>query len=183
MLVFHRSLEAFWGYFLKSDRPPSMPRTNSLGLLVRQWPTTPHINAAANTLSPAVPCSPMTNSSNPPACRRCQSNRSRSNLPCVCVSKPPPSSSTLPPSSMAVDSDEDTTLRRASLDSDSSMFSHFSLTPENEASLRAWEQEMLGQMMPTSTPASSKHSQGAGKSTSRRWVVFYGRIPGVYDTL
>lgn len=78
---------------------------------------------------------------------------------------------------MSVDTDERPELRRASFDSDCSMFSHLSLTPESEAALQVWEQAMLG---PKATP--SKPTQAGGKLTSRRWVVFFGRDPGVYDT-
>jgi hypothetical protein len=85
----------------------------------------------------------------------------------------------MPPSS-PIDTDENPALRRASLDSDSSMFSHFSLTLESEAALQAWERAMIDT---TPSPSPSKRTQDAGKSTSRRWVVFTGREPGVYNTL
>ena len=87
------------------------------------------------------------------------------------LSSPPMSTSSAPPYT-----DEKSSIRCASTDSDCSIFSHFSLTPESEARLRAWEQEMLG--TPSPSPASpSNHAKSA-----RCWVVFKGRVPGIYDS-
>lgn len=126
---------------------------------------------------------PMTNAQKSPSCLRCQSPRSQRHLPCVCSSQPPPFS-TLPPSSMPPSTNEGPDLRRASLDSEASIFSHFSLTPESEATLRAWEQTMLSSPTATSSPSPSpsKLTKATDKLTSRRWVVFIGRNPGVYTS-
>ena len=70
-------------------------------------------------------------------------------------------------------------LCHASIDSNSSIFSHFSLTPESEAGLRAWEQTMLGPM----TPNLSKNPSSGTTQLTRHWVVFRGRIPGVYHSV
>ena len=92
-------------------------------------------------------------------------------------SPPPPSSSPpMPTSSAPPYTDEHSSIRRASTDSDSSIFSHFSLTSESEAGLRAWEQEMLA--TPSPSPASSSNPT----KSARRWVVFKGRVPGVYNS-
>lgn len=74
--------------------------------------------------------------------------------------------------------DDNPSLRRASIDSDSSIFSNFELTPESEADLRAWEETMLE----TPTPTPSKISPPGIIQSTRRWVVFKGRAPGVYHT-
>ena len=160
----------------------SSPAGRILGLPVQKRPGALHSShkGRGHCACLQFPAPPMVNGSDSPTCPRCHSTHSRRHLPCVCSSQPPPFS-TLPPSSMPVDTDEHPSLRRASFDSDCSMFSHFSITPESEASLRAWEQKMLGPTTPTPTP--SKATQGTGKATSRRWVVFFGRNPGIYNTL
>ena len=93
-------------------------------------------------------------------------------------SSPPPPSSSPPASTSSAPpyTDEKPSIRRASADSDCSIFSHFSLTPESEAGLRAWEHEMLA------TPGPAPTSSNNPAKSARRWVVFKGRVPGVYDS-
>ena len=94
-----------------------------------------------------------------------------SSSPPLPSSSPPVLTSPVPPYT-----DDKYSIRRASTDSDCSIFSHFSLTPESEAGLRAFEQEMLG------TPSPSPSLSANPSKSVRRWVVFKGRAPGVYDS-
>ena len=95
-----------------------------------------------------------------------------SSSPPLPSSSPPTSTSSAPPYT----DDEKPSIRRASTDSDSSIFSHFLLTPESEAGLRAWEQAMLA------TPSPGPASPSNPTKPARRWVVFKGRTPGVYHS-
>ena len=94
-----------------------------------------------------------------------------SSSPPLPSSSPPISAFSAPPYT-----DDKYSIRRASTDSDCSIFSHFSLTPESEAGLRAFEQEMLG------TPSPSPSLSTNPPKSARRWVVFKGRVPGVYNS-
>ena len=105
--------------------------------------------------------------------RRTQADRPPPRLLVPSSSPPLPSSSPLastPPVPSYTDANH--TIRRASTDSDSSIFSHFSLTWESEAGLRACEQVMLG----------SGTANAVSPGSAKRWVVFRGRVPGVYHT-
>ena len=133
----------------------------------------PHLSFLPVLISPTSNCQMLN--------RQSQSQMTASRLKprtLVPSSSPPlPSSSLLVPTSSAPPyTDEKSSIRRASTDSDCSIFSHFSLTPESEAGLRAWEQEMLA------TPSPSPASSGNHTKSARRWVVFKGRVPGIYDS-
>ena len=105
--------------------------------------------------------------------RRPQAVRSSPRLLVPSSSPPLPSSSPLastPP--VPSYTDDNPSIRRASTDSDRSIFSHFSLTWESEAGMRAYEQVTLG----------SGTANTVSPNSAKRWVVFRGRIPGVYHT-
>lgn len=146
-----------------------------LGFSVQKQPATPNLAHKFHNKDGHLqfPVPPMTKTSNSP-CQRCQPTRSRQHLPCVCSPHSPPG--TLPPPSTPMDCDDNPGLRRVSFDSNASIFSRISLTASDSASLEAWERATLA------TSPSPSEPKSVGKSTSRRWVVFFGRNPGVYKT-
>ena len=129
-----------------------------------------------------IPLFPMFN---PEESKGCSRNQPSANCSQEC-SPNASSSPQLPPSSPQMSMPpappyphDGLSLCRASIDSDFSIFPHFSLTPESEAGLRAWEQTMLGPM----TPNPSKNPSSGTTQLTRCWVVFRGHIPGVYHSV